>query len=442
MKILYFLFIFNAVSTAVAADLLDVYRLAVQNNAELRQVDLRQSFAGEIKAQRLGQMLPAISAQASSTRDRSNNKKANFRSDSAANFASADTQNFYSHRLSVNLRQPVFNWQHWLQLDQADQQIAKAQVQYQAAQQNLLVQVTAAYFAVLEAQDQLRFIRSELAAIARQLQQAQQRFAVGLVATTAVHDAQAKHDLAIANQIVGKNNLQDAQELLQELLGSPVADLLPLQATIPQVAPSPNNIGAWERMAASNNLAIIDAQYRLEIAKYDVAIARSQHLPTLDIIASYGVQDVNSSYGRRGDDLRGGLQIQVPIFAGGVVYAQENQARYQRNIAEENLTAMQRSAKRQVRNSFRAVLANLGKIRALKTAIASYVSSVAASEAGFEVGASTMVDVLVQQSNLYRAKRDYAASRYAYLLSTVKLKQATGNLGEEDLQQINQYIAK
>ena len=420
------------VSCVNAQDLLETYSLALENDPQLKQAYFTQYSVAESKSQSIAQMLPSISLTAKSSRERIFNKKASFQS--------AGLQNYWDHRFTINLNQPVFHWDHWVQLSQSDNRIAQAEAQYRAERQNLMVRITEAYFNILSAQDNLEFTVSEQMAIERQLEQAKQRFDVGLIAITDVYEAQAGYDQAVADQIEAVNSLDDSKEALSEIIGDNEAVLQSLGSEVNFLPPQPNDITKWAELAENNNLDIIAAFNQMEVSKKNIAIQRSGHLPTLDIVANYNTQDVNSSFGLRGDTQSVGLQLNVPLFQGGQVYSQSKQAQYDFEVAKENLLGTRRLVKRQLRNAFRDVLTSLSRIRALKATVTSSVSSLEASEAGFEVGTRTMVDVLAEQRNLYRAKRDYSRSRYDYLINGVKLKQAASSLTEDDLQLINQYL--
>ncbi len=415
-----------------AQDLVETYQLALQNDPILQQAYLNQYSVGETKTQSIANMLPTISATAKSSRDRINSKKANFQT--------AGTQNYWNHVFSVNLTQPVFHWDHWIQLDQSSNRIAKAEADYQAQRQILIVKTVEAYFNILAAQDSLGFSIAELEAINKQLEQAQQRFDVGLIAITDVYEAQAGYDQALSNKIDAENSVDDSKEALLEIIGEIDLDLLALSKTINLSPPTPNNISEWTKVAETNNLQIISALNQAEISRKDVSLQQSGHIPTLDIIASYGVSDVNSSFGSRGDTQSVGLQFNLPIFQGGMVSSRAKQAKFDHKIAKQNLLATKRFVKRELRNSFRDINSSINRVHALKAAVASAKSSLEATLAGSEVGTRTMVDVLAEQRNLYRAKRDYSRTRYDYLISGIKLKQAASSLTEQDLELINQYL--
>lgn len=429
VKILFLASCFNSV---YAQDLIETHKLAVLNDPILKQAYFNQYSAGESKTQSVAAMLPTISVRGNSSRDRINSKKANFQS--------AGVQNYWKHGFSINFSQPVFHWEHWIQLDQSANRIARAEADYQAEKQNLMVKTIEAYFNILAAQDSLEFATSELEAINKQLEQAQQRFDVGLIAITDVYEAQAGYDQARSNQIDAQNNVDDSKEALLEIIGETELNLLKLSETIDLTPPSPNNIIEWTQIADTNNLKVVSALNQAEIARKDISLQNSAHLPTLDIIANYGVQDDTSSFGLRGDTTSVGLQINIPLFQGGLVTSQAKQAHYDYKIAKENLLATKRQVKREIRNAFRDINSSINRVQALQAAVKSAESSLEATLAGAEVGTRTMVDVLSEQRNLYRAKRDHSRTRYDYLINGVKLKQAASSLTEQDLGFINQYL--
>ncbi len=416
-----------------AQDLIETYKLAVDNDPEFKSAYWNQYATAEFKSQSIAQMLPNISVSGSSSRNRLNNKKVTFQR--------SGTQNYWSNAFTINFVQPVFNWGHWVQLNQSDNRIAQAEAQYQAQYQAMIVKTTEAYFDILAAQDTLTFTIAEKKAIEKQLEQAKQRFEVGLIAITDVYEAQAAFDESRANEIEAVNLLDDAKESLRELIGENEAELNPLNDNIILNSPEPADISLWAKAAENNNFNIVAQLNQAEIARKEIELQQSAHLPTLDIVANYGVQDNTSSFGLRGDTQSVGLQLNVPIFEGGGTYSRTQQAEYEYEREKENLIKTKRAVTRQVRNAYRGVLASLSRVKALTAAVKSSASALEASEAGFEVGTRTMVDVLAEQRNLYRSKRDYARSRYDYLINGIKLKEAAGNLGEEDLMQINQFLA-
>ncbi|NOT12932.1 MAG: TolC family outer membrane protein [Methylococcaceae bacterium] len=424
--------IFFAITPSRAQDLSETYQLALQNNPILKQSEANQLAIGESKDQSIARLLPSISATGASTRNQLTNKKDTFQG--------SGTQNYWSQTFNVNLTQPLFHWDSWVQLSQSDNKLAQAEATYQAEIQNLMIKTSESYFNVLSAQDNLQFTTAEKEAISRQLEQARQRFEVGLIAITDVHEAQAGFDQALANEIEARNNLDNQKEALREIVGETEALLAPLGDQLPQIKPEPEDLKAWSDSAEISNLGIVAAFNQAEFARKSIDVQRSGHLPKLDLVASYGISDVNSTFGLRGDTRSVGVQLNLPLFEGGAVNSRTRQASFEYEAAKENLIAKKREVIRQVKNAYRGIFSNMSRVDALKSSVSSAESAVEATEAGFEVGTRTMVEVLNEQRNLYRAKRDYARTRYDYLLNSLRLKQAASSLTVEDIEQVNRLL--
>lgn len=419
-------------NTAVADDLMEIYQQAVQNDPEFKISDINQSAAGETKSQSIAQMLPKVGMSASSTWNRLNNEK--------QSFLGSGLQHYLDNVLTVNLTQPVFNWGHWVQLDQSDNKIAQAEAQFQAKQQALMTRTVEAYFNVLAAQDNLEFIVAEKRAIEKQLEQAKQRFDVGIIAITDVYEAQAGFDRAHAAVIEAENQLDNRKEALREIIGNNEANLKKLPEDIPLSPPSPADIAAWTNTAESNNFSIVAQVNQAEFIRKNIELQQSKHLPTLDIVAQYRQSDNGNQFGFRGDNESVGLQFNLPLYEGGGVVSRTRQAQYEYEAAKEELTKVKRSVTRGVKDAFRGVISSIDQVKALKSNTESGQLAVEAAEAGLEVGTRTMVDLLAIQRNLFKAKSDYAQGRYNYLINGVKLKQAAGSLSDQDLMQINEYL--
>ncbi len=427
----FFSFISNGAS---AQDLMETYHLALQNDPHLKKADMVQYSVAESKSQSIAQLLPNLSVSGASSRKRLNNTK------KRETFQGSGEQNYWDHGFRIDFKQPVFHWDHWVQLSQSNNRIAKTEAQYQAEFQNLMVRTTEAYFDVLAAQDNLNFAIAEKKAIERQLEQAKQRFEVGLIAITDVHEAQAGADGAEANKIDAENELDDTKEALREIIGENNVKLSELTNEIEFSPPVPKDIKEWSKIAKTNNFNIIAALNDAEVKRKDISIQQSGHLPTVDIVANYAMQDVNSSFGLRGDTQQVGLEINIPLFQGGKVTSLARQATFDYQAAKEELQITKRQVTREIRNAYRDVFSSIARVKALKATVASTTSALEATEAGFEVGTRTMVDVLDGQKDLYKSKQDYSKSRYDYLISGVKLKQAASNLTQQDLENINQYL--
>ena len=201
-------------------------------------------------------------------------------------------------------------------------------------------------------------------------------------------------------------------------------------------------MNAWSDAAENNNFSIVAQFNQTEYIRKTIDLQQSKHLPTLDIIAQYKQQDNGNSFGFRGDNEAVGLQMNLPLFEGGGTASRARQAQYDYEAAKQDLLKVKRSATRSVKDAFRGVVSSISRVKALDATVQSAEKAVEAAEAGFEVGTRTMVDVLTEERNLYKAKSDYARSRYDYLINGIKLKEAAGSLSELDLQQINQYLQR
>lgn len=417
-------------SPAFCQDLLETYQLAKANDPEFKSSDINKLATAEIKSQSIAQMLPNLSFSANSSRNRLE----------STSFLGTTLQHYWDSKLGINLKQPVFHWDHWVQLDQADNKIAQAEAQFQAKQQSLIRRTAEAYFNILAAQDNLEFANSEKKSIEKQLEQAKQRFDVGIIAITDVYEAQAGYDRALASEIEAANLLDNSKEALREIIGENAAELNSLQPQIPLSPPAPEDLSSWSNAAENNNFSIVAQINQAEYVRKNVELQQSKHLPTLDIVAQYSEMDTGNQYGLRGDNESFGLQLNLPLYEGGGTSSRSRQAAYEYEAAKEDLTKVKRSINRGVKDAFRGVVSSISRVKALEATSKSAAMAVEAAEAGFEVGTRTMVDVLTEQRNLFKAKSDHARSRYDYLINGIKLKEAAGSLNEEDLQQINQYL--
>jgi len=422
--------------TLQAQNLLETYDLALQNDPFLRQSLANKMAVGELKEQSIAQLLPSINAGASTVYNWSDQK-----SIFNQNFPGQSNKNeYWNNQFSINLVQPVFHWDMWVQLSQSEKQIAQADASYLAEQQRLILKTTNAYFAVLGAQDDLTFALSEQETIARQLEQAQQRFDVGLIAITDVYEAQAGYDQSRADVIAAKNSVSNAKEALKEIIGSQLSELNNLGETLPLPEPQPNDIDEWNNQALNQNLQILVARNESEIAQENIEFQRSGHYPTLDVVGQFGLNDTTGNLWAHGNTENIGLQLNIPIFEGGAVNSRTRQAKYQYNQAEDALIATQRAVTKEVKDSYRAVMDSISQVAALKSAVKSGKSALEATEAGFEVGTRTMVDVLTATRNYTSAQSRYAQARYAYLVSGIRLKNAASTLDIADIEAINSYL--
>ena len=420
-----------------AMDLLEVYDLAVDNDPTLLEAAAQRRSARQSRPQAIANLLPVLSAVGTTQSTRLHNKKAGtFQSGSGA----GKTQNFWTNSLRVDLNQPIFNLDSWVQLSQSDNQIAQADAEYGAAEQAMIVRTTGAYLDILLAKDTLEFSSSEKRAFARQLEQAKQRFEVGLIAITDALEIQAGYDKSVADVIQAENDLDDKKEALREIIGDIPVDLAGLGNELPLLKPDPENIETWTKLARVRNFNIIAQQNQAELAKKNIERQRSGHYPTLDIRGSYAYQDDNSSFGLRGDTSRIGLELNIPLFQGGSTNSRTSQALFEFHAAQQLLTTARRAIVRQVKSGYRGVISTIAQVKARAATVKSSTTALEATKAGFEVGTRTSVDVVTEQRNLFRSKRDHAETRYEYIRNWLGLKAAVSDLSREDLEKFNRLL--
>ncbi len=420
-----------------AEDLLGIYRLSVDNDATLRAAAAERRAALETRPQARALLLPNFSLSADYSRNR------NRVIDSSSAFFQPQTVYFWAKGFTLSLRQPVFNREFFVQQKQADAIVKSADAQYAAAQQDLILRVAQAYFNVLGAMDNLDFARAEENANLRQLEQAKQRFEVGLIAITDVHESQAAFDSARALEIESQNLLSSARETLRVITGRLHEHLTTLAEEIPLVTPDPQDIEAWGKLAMEQNFAIIAAEYQTQTAEEEVKRRRSGHYPTLDLTGNHRYSDVDDGFfgGSETEDSSIGLVFNLSLYQGGAVSSRVREAIQRLERSRDELDQQRREVMRQTRDAYLSILSGIETVKARKQSVVSAQSALEATEAGLEVGTRTTVDVLNVRRNLFRAERDYARSRYTYILDLLRLKQAAGTLTMADLEEINGWLA-
>jgi len=415
---------------AFAEDLLTVYQQALDADPTFRAADAAYLAALEARPQSRAALLPVLSLSGNVSRERYDPRTTGPRT-----YATNKTY-------TLGLSQPVFRLDRFIALEQADSLIAQADAEYTAAQQDLAIRVATTYFSLLGAQDNLAFVRADKLALTRTLDQARQRFEVGLAAITDSLKAQAAYDIAVSDEISAEQLLADSREALRELTGKLPDQPAILQADIPLVSPEPAEEEEWVTAASEQNPLVLAARAAATTAREEVRVQRSGHLPTLDATASYSYRDSNFSgvIPLERDDSAIGLELNLPLYQGGLITSQTRQSRHLYNQAMEEQARQQRAVERQTRDNYRGVISGISRVNALARAIQSNEKAYEAAQAGFDVGTRDIVDVLDAQRELLRARRDHARARYDYLLDTLRLKQAAGILQESDLAQVNEWL--
>lgn len=423
-----------------ALDLKEALERAEQYDATLRGALADYMSAEELYPQSRAALLPEITADGFYRRSDTS------RENSTGAIVGNIDSNYTTKGYDLNLNQVVFNKALWDTMEQSEALVAQAAANYEVAKQDLIIRTAQAYFNVLGAQDNVAFTQAEKEAIGRQLEQSQERFNVGLIAITDVAESQASYDNAVANEIVAQNTLRNNIEALRVIIGDPIDELVPLAETFPLLLPEPSDINQWQNMALDNNLNIKAAKYALTAAKENYEASRAGHYPTLNLRAAraYDSSD-GSSFGSSfggADNTDNNIEgrIQIPIYQGGSVNSRTRQANADVWSAQASVDEAIRTTVQQLRDAYLGVEASVSSVKAFNQALISAKTSVEATEAGFEAGTRTSVDVLLVQGRQYEAERNYARSRYDYLLVLLQLQRAAGSLTREDVWKINEWL--
>ncbi|MEE8321185.1 MAG: TolC family outer membrane protein [Gammaproteobacteria bacterium] len=422
-------------ASAFAADLVEIYALAESNDPQYRQVSAARLATLESRPQAFSQLLPSVNLSANTRKNDQDIKS------SGGAFGTSGGVEFNSHGYSLSATQPLFRRDRFIALKQADSLIQQAEAELIVAQQDLIVRVAERYFFVLGSMDNLEFSQAEKKSLDRQLDQAKQRFEVGLTAITDVAEAQAGYDLAVAQEIQAENLIDDNREALREITGEYISVLSPLGKSMPLVSPDPANIEIWTSTALEQNPQILSARYAAETTQKEIKLQYAGHLPTLDLVASRNYTSTGGRFGgTKQHSTSIGLELNIPLYEGGLVSSQTREAAQRYNETMEKLEQARRAAQRSTREAYRGVISGISQVNALQQAVVSSETALQATQAGFEVGTRTAVDVVASERTTSAARRDYARTRYDYILNTLRLKQAAGTLSPEDLNLINNWL--
>ncbi|MDH5358197.1 MAG: TolC family outer membrane protein [Gammaproteobacteria bacterium] len=421
---------------SMAEDLMQVFTMSLKSDPQLLAEAASRNAVNELDAQALARFLPEVNLSANDGRV--------WQDISTPSFVGGNRE-YNSHGYTLTLTQPVYRRQNFIQKNQAEIALESAQASYLIVEQALIIRVAERYFDFLDRQDDLTFAVAEKEAIAQQLEQTQQRFDVGLATITDVSESQAAYDLANALVISAENDLANSKEQLRETSGSYLETLLGLKAETPLVSPEPQDIEQWTVVALEQNPNLKVAKKAVEDARQAIQLQKSGHYPSLDVVGqkNFSSQSDTSFGGSSKTHQESiGLQLNFPLYAGGGVSSRTREAEFRLDQAMQNEEQQRRAVVRQSRQAFNGVMSDISRVMALKQAVVSSEKALESTEAGYEVGTRTTVDVLNVRSELFRARRDYAQARYGYILNTLRLKQAAGTVSANDLMQINQWLEK
>ena len=431
-----------ASAPALAADLLQVYRDAVAYDAQFASAKAAWEAGQEKLPQGRAGLLPVISATASTTwNDIDYNRR-------MLNTPPVDAQ-YNTNGYTLTLTQPIFRWQNIEQYGQSKLQVVAADAQFAQAKQDLVLRVAQAYFDVLLAQDSLGLAQSQKKAIGEQLEAAKRNFEVGTATITDTHEAQARFDLVTAQELAAQNDLEIKRQALRQVIGKVPESLAALRAQVQLQRPQPDDMGKWVEAAEAGSPLVAAQQAALEIADKEINKQRAGHLPTLDLVATRGRSSATGGLAAGvslpGSDTHSntiGLQLTLPIFAGGAVMSKDREAVALREKARADLDNTRRAAALGARQAYLGVTSGMAQVRAYEQALVSSQSALDSNKLGYEVGVRINIDVLNAQQQLFATRRDLAKARYDTLVAQLRLKAAAGSLGEDDVQAINALLDK
>jgi outer membrane protein len=428
--------------TAAAASLLDVYNRALDTDPLWHQATATRLASRESKTQAVLGLLPL---------DVSANK--NF-------IGIGSTQIKTPAYLGASLSLNVFNWDNWVALKAADATVAQAEANYQAAAQSLIQRVSQQYFAVLAAQDTLTAEQSALESVQTQLDQAEQRYRIGLIAITDMAVARASRDSTAAAVIAAKRTLATQQDLLRAITDESYTSLAGPRDDMPLLNPEPASENAWVTTAMEQNASLIASRMASDIAHDSLLTAYGGHMPTININVSRNWALEHGNYNNGGslgeaaliesvnglptvldtNDVIWSIGISVPLFTAGLTQSKVRQARYTWDAAKAGLDFTSRQTEEQTRDAYQGVISQIAQVQALKQAVESDRIALQATEAGYQVGTKTVVDVLTTRAALLQDDTNYAQAKYGYLNGIVSLRLAAGNLDRGTVELINSWL--
>ena len=436
---LYFFYLINLYfisnATVYAVDLIEVYNIAVKNDPKLLASEVKHKAIMQEYPIARSYLLPNLKFSAKSQRTRES-------IDGAVYGRSTSTTQFTTDEYSINLKQPLYRKDLFSLLEKSEYQIAKSLAERDSARQDLIIRVAEAYFDILDSLDNIKYVKSEKAAIKSQLNESKKRLEVGLIALTDYAEAQASYDLSETQYIEAKNLSDISKESLYVLTGKQFKKFSSLDKNIKAKDPDPNNIKAWEDFAIKQNLDLVAYKRAQDIATTNIKYERSKHFPTLDIYGT--VKETDKGGGSSGafesNNDYIGIELNIPIFIGGNTYFNSKKASYLEEQARYDVLQKKREVIRDARKSFLNLKSSISKVNASKKALESNELSVEYNQAGFEVGTRSTTDVLLALKDLYKAKKNFSKSKYEYLLSKLRLKQSIGTLSIDDIKVVNSWL--
>lgn len=426
-----------ATAAHAQTDLMGLYREAMTNDAQYTSARFQLEANREKIPQARAGLLPQIGLSATL------NQQAVDTHNPSLTIGQKTHRDFLTQSYGVSLTQPLFRMANLETYEQSKLQVVASEAQFAQAKQDLIVRVSQAYFDVLGAQDTLAFIQAQKRAISEQLASAKRNFEVGTATVTDQQEAQARFDLASAQEIAAQNDLAVKMSALQQIVGRPVqGSLKTLRSDTALTAPQPANIESWIDQSRSSNFLVAAQQALVEISKREIARNRAGHMPTVDLTAqmSHGKNLAINTVGVTINTAAIGVAVNVPLYAGGAVNARVAEAVKLKEKAEADLDLARRNSEQGARQAFLGVNNGLAQVQALQAAERSSELALKSNQLGYQVGVRINIDVLNSQQQLFSTRRDLAKARYDTLMASLKLKAAAGTLDENDIAQINNFL--
>ena len=431
---------FLSCSYLSAENILDIYNEALENDPTFKAAEYSYLADKQIVVQGRASLLPSITLSGST------NWNEYYQNDILQ-------QDYNSFSKSARVSQPLFRLDTWFNFKRSKSLTDAAEADFAYQQQDLLLRTAELYFGVLRAIDNLNAAISEEKAIKKQLDQAQQRYEVGLSAITGVQEAQLAYDLSRATRINNEGNLFSAREALNALIGREIFSLDELGEDLAISSPYPNSKEEWVKLALENNYQLKAAYLRKNAAKSNARGAASDRLPKIDIVGS-GSESETNQFNYEGFSINGqgipvpavtgrrnySIQLSMPIFQGGAVYSKRKQAYAQYNEADENTLFTERRIIQEVRSQFSNVVTLVANVTAQQQAVISASSALEATQVGYKVGTRNVVDLLQAEKNLYSAEKNLANAKYDYILANLRLALAAGTISPSDIVEINNLL--
>ena len=442
MRLLGIFLVFAALAAqapAHAQDLQQIYRDAKSYDAQYASARSALQAGLEKLPQGRALILPQVGLSANLTSTRIETVPHN-----VSPFTSPILRDAHSMGYTVNFSQPIYRPQNMIQYGQAEFQVRQAEATFGQAAQDLIVRTAQAYFDVLASQDSLALVQAQKVAISEQLAQAKRNFEVGTATITDTHEAQARYDLAVAQEIAAQSDLEAKKRALQQITGKEYGGLRPLRAQVKLSPPNPSAMQSWVDIAEKQGYPVLIQEAATGVANLEVKRNAAAHRPTVDLVASYGLTNQSASQlsAVPSNITTGvvGVQLGVPIYQGGLLTSREREAAANYEKARQDLDNARRTSALTTRQTYLSVINGIAQVGALEQALVSSQSALDSNKLGYEVGVRINIDVLNAQQQLFSTRRDLAVARYNTITSHLRLKAAAGSLREEDLEEVNRAL--